>query len=563
MRRELGAKIFITLTALSLLLASCSLAPASLSTDETSESPAVTNETKDSSVKTEATSETSAAETTLPAGEQELIDRYNTFAKNLFDRLIPCGEGDEAAEVLRSVPGVKMVGKKQFYEDKEYLIFFEQPLDHKDPSCGTFIQTVYVCFEGKDAPNCFYIDGYDLGFLQMESQREDDPLLDAMEIPEELIKEISIGLDCNYILPEYRFYGTSAPDQLTKEDSDFWGLMNCEQASEDFHQIIEALKKTLGGRFCIEGCSKGGEAVAYQLAKHPEDGDLFIGQAAMVLLGNGDKDLYEYAYTTAGDLVYGKKAAKEMRDLITEFQIECLKNREELMPYYINHAGFVEAPFSPDLDYETMFDCQVLDQVYYWQYLFDNYIDGIKEALSMKDAKTGSERSSYISKLGDVLNMGYSSYQYTMYGKGREFQEKDIYNYMFQCFHEDGHYGYDFSYLRKAIKKSGTDAKLHVTEEMEKDLWDLRIDPSHRKLFPYDPSVLEARKQAVKNPSKPLIFINGLTDIYQTHEVKESDNGNVYIFNIPEACHVDADLEHLTSEQRKEFDKLVKKYMSN
>ena len=545
-----------------LMLASCSVAPAPRGTDETPESPAVTSETKDSSVTTEATSETSATETTVLTEEQKLIARYNSFAGNVTDRLIPCDEGDEAAVELMTIPGVKMVARKKFFEDKEYLLFFEQPVDHNDPSRGSFTQTVYIYYEGKDAPNCFYIDGYDIGYIVMDNFRVDFETDKRVKIYDEILHNFSIGPKTNYILPEYRFYGTSKPEGLTKDDNDFWALMNCEQASEDFHQIIEDLKKTLGGRFCIEGCSKGGEAVAYQLAKHPEDGDLFIGSAAMVLQGNGDKDLYKYAYSTAGDLRYGKEKAKELRDLITEFQIECLKNRDKLVPVVAVHSG-AEARYSPDLDKNIIFDCLVLDQVYYWQYLIDGYIDQVKDALSMKDADTHVEKEEYYSKLEFALFTGYSDLQYSLYGKSKGLQELDIYNYNFQSFHEDGHYGYDFSYLRKAIKDSGSDAKLYVTEDMEKDLWDLRIDPAHRELFPYDPSVLEARKEAVRTTTKPLILINGLTDIYHTHEVTESDNKHVHIFNLPESSHIEASPENLNGEMRKEFDKLVKKYMSN
>ena len=560
MRKSSAIRVLSLLLVLALSLTSCTAAKEGV-TEETN-----VTEARGSSESTEATAvssgESESSKTGLTEEEKNLVDRYNSYIKDVNDKLIPCDEGDQAAAELKTIPGVKMVGRKSFYEDKEYLLFFEQPLDHNDPSRGSFTQTVYIYYEGKDAPNCFYLDGYDIGYLEMFGHRSDYETDKKIKIYDDVLQRFSIGLKSNYIIPEFRFYGASKPENLTKEDADFWALLNCEQEAEDFHCIVEDLKEILTGSFCIEGCSKGGEATVYQLAKHPEDGDLFIGEAAMILLGNGDKELYEYAYTTAGDLRYGKEKAKELRDLITEFQIECLKNRDKLVPVVAVHSG-AEARYSPDLVKNIIFDCLVLDQVYYWQYLIDGYIDQVKDALSMKDADTHVEKEEYYSKLEFALFTGYSDLQYSLYGKSNGLQEWDIYNYNFQSFHEDGHYGYDFSYLRKAIKDSGSDAKLYVTEDMEKDLWDLRIDPAHRELFPYDPSVLEARKEAVRTTTKPLILINGLTDVYNTHEVKESDNENVHIFNIPEACHMEAAPEDLKGEMRKDFDELVKKYMSN
>ncbi|MBP5654486.1 MAG: hypothetical protein J6X33_03130 [Clostridiales bacterium] len=494
--------------------------------------------------------------------EKAIAEHYNDYANDADDRLVPCDEGDPAALELKAIPGVKLVARKSFFEDKEYLVFFDEPLDHKDPSKGTFTQTVYVYYEGKDAPNCFLIDGYEIGSYVMSDLREDFDTKLPLKIRDDILGEYSIGSDSNFILPEYRLYGTSQPDNLTKDDLEFWGFMNCEQAAEDFHDIIEAFKDSFTGKWCIEGLSKGGEATVYQLAKHPEDGDLFLGMAAMVLMDKGHMGLYKYAYTTAGDLVYGKEKAKNIRDLITEFQIECLKNRDKLTTLIWSRSSS-SYRFSPDLDKEILFDCMVLDQVYYWQYLRDDHLDKIKEAMSLKDAATHEDKEMYITRLCDALEAGYSGVQYALPTKTKGLQEIDLYSFLFQCYHEDGHFGYDFSYLRKAIKKSGSKAKLYVTKDMEDDIWDLRIDPSHRDLFSYDPSVLEARKSAIDNPDKPLILINGLTDIFNTCELTESDRSNIFIFNLPKSSHIDSFPGNLDAEQRLKFDEIVKKYMTN
>ena len=385
MRQRSTVRILSLVLVLAYLLSSCSIAGEKV-TEETgvtvTSASTETTETEETSV-----SSSAAGKAEFTDEEKIIADHYNSYTTNEDDRIIPCDEGDKAALELKAVPGVKLVARKSFFEDKEYIVFFDEPLDHKDPSKGTFIQTVYVYYEGKDNPNCFLIDGYEIGSYVMSDLREDFDTQKPLKIRDDILGEYSIGLVSNFILPEYRLFGTSKPDNLTKDDVEFWGFMSCEQAAEDFHDIIEAFKDSFTGKWCIEGLSKGGEATVYQLAKHPEDGDLFLGMAAMVLMDEGNMGLYKYAYTTAGDLVYGKEKAKEIRDLITEFQIECLKNRDKLTTLVWSRSSSTYK-YSPDLDKQILFDCMVLDQVYYWQYLRDDHLDKIKEALSLKGAAT-------------------------------------------------------------------------------------------------------------------------------------------------------------------------------
>lgn len=564
MKSNYPAKSLAALIALTLLLTSCTVA------EETVQDTAVASASVTSSAAettSAPTAETSASATSAGSSETSLTEeeavfsRYNSYTNTREDKLIPCDDGDQGAAVLGSIPGVKYVGKKRFFDEKEYLIFFEMPVYHADPSKGTFEQAVYVRYEGKDAPNVFVIDGYDLGWMVTSSYRDAGNYYDGSTFSENFEKFYSIGLKSNYFIAEYRFYGSSKPEEFGKDDLKFWACLNLEQASEDFHSIIENTKEVFSGRWCISGGSKGGEAVVYQLGKHPEDGDLFLAEAAMVFLNKNDPSLQEYAYTTAGDKHFGKKKAKEIRDLITEFQIECLKNRDKLVSRYYTFGKNSGNTFSSDLDREILFDCAVLDQVYYWQYLQEDQLDAIREALSKKDAKTHEEKEEYTNLLADALCTGYAPHQYALYKESSTLTEEDMYNYLFECYREDGYYGYDFSYLRKAIKESGSDAKLFVPEGLDLDLWTLRIDPEHRKTFSYDHSVLDVRTRTALTPSKHLIFINALTDIYQTEELKEINNSKVHIFNIPEASHAEAHPSDLKTKQRKEFDKLVRKYM--
>ena len=483
--------------------------------------------------------------------EQAVLDNYNALVGHVLtdEYFLPCNVNEEAANELRSIPNVVAVGKLDVFEDNEYMLFFETPTDHADPSKGTFIQRMHVYYEGKDAPNCFYIGGYDLNMIAIPESRE---------VNAELVCKTFFAekYGCNYFEPEYRFYGRSKPEGINENDTEFWELLTVEQASDDFHLMIEGIKKVFSGKWCIEGMSKGGEMVAYHTGRHPEDGDMFLAEATMILLGEGDTDLYEFAYNEAGDLVLGEAKAEEFRNRITEFQIECLRNREELAPMLWDEAQNTACTFSTDINMDILFDCTVLDQVYFWQYSApDSTLDRIDSALNLKNAN----REVYLDALLDALVDGYGPWQYELYQLND--YEDGMYYYLFESFREDGHYGYDFSYLREAIEGSGSDVKLYVTEDMEKDLWERRIAAEHREKFPYDPTVLKARIKAVDTTDENLFIINGLSDIFQTHEVKESDNPNVRIFNIPNVSHAESTPEYLSEEQLAEFDSLVRDIM--
>ena len=143
---------------------------------------------------------------------------------------------DELAEEFRKLPDVVNVQKSSHYDDSQYVLFFEMPVDHNDPSKGTFQQRVYVKYKGKDAPNMFTIGGYNLyyGMYDGDFYDEAEPLF-------------SEKYGCNLIEPEYRFDGNSRPDGFSNEKADYWEYLTCEQASEDFHEIIESLRRCFPG----------------------------------------------------------------------------------------------------------------------------------------------------------------------------------------------------------------------------------------------------------------------------------------------------------------------------
>ena len=445
---------------------------------------------------------------------------------------------DELAEEFRKLPGVVNVQKSSHYDDSQYVLFFEMPVDHNDPSKGTFLQRVYVKYRGKDAPNMFTIGGYNLyyGMYDGDFYDEAEPLF-------------SEKYGCNLIEPEYRFDGNSRPEGFSNEKADYWEYLTCEQASEDFHEI------------------KGGEFTAYQLGRHPEDADLFIAECAMLKIGKNSPGLPDYVYTTAGDDRYGKEVAKEYRDLLLEFQVEMLKHEDEFCEeYWKNATEMYGLKFASSFTKEILYECTVFDLAHIFQYDSEDMppdgdlFEEMKEALEVKDADTDWQKLQFKERSFEVMENLYGPWHYAYDERDVSGSSDDmnLYAFMFQCYREDGYYAYDFSYLRDALKKDGSDVSLYITKEMEPEVFGYRIADVHKELFAYNPDVLNTRVGAVEKTEKPLIIVNGLSDIYQVTEIKESDNPNVHIFNLPASFHDEVTLDHLSDEQFKEYDEVVR-----
>ena len=533
-----------------ILLSSCGKSDTTATeTESATQAPVTTSET---------TTETEPSETTFATTEEtdpSLITAVEVPDGIDFPRSANMTDAhDELAEEFRKLPGVVNVQKSTKYDDSQYVLIYEMPVDHNDSSKGTFQQRVYVKYKGKDAPNMFTIGGYNLyyGMYDGDFYDEAEPLF-------------AKKYGCNLIEPEYRFDGSSRPDGFSNDKTDYWEYLNCEQASEDFHEIIESLKTLLSGKWCIEGMSKGGEFTAYQLGRHPEDADLFIAECAMLKIGKNSPGLCDYIYTTAGDDRYGKEVAKEYRDLLLEFQVEMLKHEDEFCEeYWKNATEMYGLKFASSFTKEILYECTVFDLAHIFQYDSEDMPDGdlfeeMKEALEVKDADTDWQKLQFKERSFEVMENLYGPWHYAYDERDVSGSSDDmnLYAFMFQCYREDGYYAYDFSYLRDALKKSGSDVSLYITEEMEPEVFGYRIADVHKEFFAYNPDVLNTRVGAVENTEKPLIIVNGLSDIYQVTEIKESGNPNVHIFNLPSSFHDEVTIEFLSYEQFKEYDEIV------
>lgn len=143
-------------------------------------------------------------------------------------------------EGVVSVDEIVQSGDSKPFAEK-YLVTFVQYIDWNNPSLGTFTQRVEIGFKGYDNVNVMHVSGYELPEDRWE---EDDD------------HEISAMYNGNYIAVEYRFFTKSKHEGLSSNSTALWQYLTGENASNDFHNIIDQLKEILSGRWVFTGASK-------------------------------------------------------------------------------------------------------------------------------------------------------------------------------------------------------------------------------------------------------------------------------------------------------------------
>ena len=236
---------------------------------------------------------------------------------------------------------------------EKYLLTIQQPVDWSNPDSAMFTQRVEIGYQSEQSANVFHVRGY--GLNESSFPNDDRP-------------DIAKMYNANMIKPEYRFYGKSLPEGLSTDSTDLWQYLTDENASHDFHRIIEELKDILSGRWVFTGSSKGGQSTMIFASYYPDDADIYVPEVAP--FGDGtDGKLTRYLYEEIGNEKYGAEQAAKYRAELLEFQVEAVKNREYLQNHYWNVVESEDIRMRPYVTKGILFDMMLLEfAVQVWQY---------------------------------------------------------------------------------------------------------------------------------------------------------------------------------------------------
>jgi hypothetical protein len=164
------------------------------------------------------------------------------------------------------------------------------------------LQRVFIADKAVDSPVLFITEGYNGGYAERANY----------------INELSPMLNSNQICMDHRYFGESWPEPIN------YDYLTVENAAADQHKVVELMKKYYSGKWISTGISKGGQTVVYHRWLYPDDVDASVPYVCPLNFGVEDGRHEPFLTTVPG--------TEEQRKNIVDFQLEILKNREEVLP---------------------------------------------------------------------------------------------------------------------------------------------------------------------------------------------------------------------------------------
>lgn len=216
--------------------------------------------------------------------------------------------------------------------NRQFEVYITQPLDHQNPDGITFQQRIFISHVNELAPVVFMPSGYSSSPVK--------------------VAEISNPLQANQVYVAHRFMIGARPSILD------WQYLTIEQASNDFHRVVEVLKQIYTGAWISYGVSKNGQAALYHRRYYPDDVVGTIAISASLSLGVEDYR-YENFLNNIG--------SNSEREKIKLFQRKVLTERDQIIPMIRNYINSSEFHFNR-MNSSEILEFEVLEFPFsFWQ----------------------------------------------------------------------------------------------------------------------------------------------------------------------------------------------------
>ncbi|MCL3780047.1 aminopeptidase [Prolixibacteraceae bacterium JC049] len=372
----------------------------------------------------------------------------------------------ELKNMIEALPGVESVktmdGNQHF--NAKYEVMFRQPLDHKNPSAGSFLQRIFVAHFHFQHPMVLITEGYAAHYASRKSY----------------INELTTIVDGNQICVEHRYFGKSVP-----KDDPQYKYLTVANAAADHHAIIQQFKKLYQGKWLTTGISKGGQTTLFHRSLYPNDVDVSVPYVAPLNFGIEDGRHEPFI-----DQVGTPKDRKAIRN----FQLEVLKRRDKMLPMLKEVSD--DKGYTYRISLDEVLDYMVLEYSFaFWQW-------GTKR----KTIPTASASDK------DIFNhlMAISSCNY--------FAIEGIaptLSFFIQAAKELGYYGYDtkpFEQYLKIKTAKGYLNRIFIPENLD---------------LQYEKRTMKAVKKFVKKEDPKMLFIYGEVDPWSAPAVQFKNKKNM------------------------------------
>lgn len=236
----------------------------------------------------------------------------------------------KVVDKLKCLDSVSTVKENKTASPKHIEIFFKQPVNHFDPSDGTFLQRLVLIHKSENEPMVLQTSGYSI-----------------FGVWESVLTQL---FETNQIQVEHRFFSQSKPASLD------WSKLDIRQSAEDFHRITTAFKQIYPKNWVGTGASKGGMTSIYHRYFYPNDLDGTVADVAPLSFSTTDQRYVRFVDEVGGE------AYRECREKMKAWQMGMLQDRALFIPKITGdytHLG----------SNDVAFEHAVIEAAFYfWQY---------------------------------------------------------------------------------------------------------------------------------------------------------------------------------------------------
>jgi len=383
------------------------------------------------------------------------------------------------AEALKAIPQVSEVNvlESSTFPEK-YELKFIQPIDHHNPSLGTFTQRVVVGSIHPDSASVIVCQGYGAEFGYRKGYRD----------------EISSLFNTNDIVVEHRYFLESTPYPGIPFKDVNWDYMTGEQEAEDLHAIVTALKGVYHGKWISTGISKGGHNTMIYRAYFPDDVDFSVPYVGPVCTGVEDGRHEPF--------ISGYCGSAADRKAILNFQKDLLKHRDAYMPMLDSLAKADHLEFNIPLD--EVFDYCVLEFSFaFWQW-------GTPVTTIPSKNSSLKEKFDYLVRIA---------------GPDYFVKECDTTPFFVQAAKELGYYGYDTAPFKKWLHITSAEGYLE------------KIFLPQGCKFEFDRSLCDKVTGFISTTDAKMLFIYGQFDPWSSVMPANPGHDNIKFFIQPSGSH--------------------------
>ena len=376
-----------------------------------------------------------------------------------------------ALEALPSVKSVEVMKCKGFTE--KYMLRFEQPLDHKHPEKGTFLQRVFVCNVNRDSSTVIVTEGYGAAYAMRDAYRD----------------ELSVLFNLNNVVVEHRYFLESTPEGCD------WQFLTAENAAADYHKIVTELKTIYKKKWIDTGISKGGQNSVIYRSFYPKDMDLTVAYVGPFCRSREDGRHEPFIAEFAG--------TPQDRKAIKDFQTEYFKRKKAILPWFDSLCTANNYKFRSSM--EEAYEYTGLEFSFsYWQWGYPT------KAIPSNNA---SDREIFNFMM---RNCGPDYWDYTQANAP----------FYVMAAHELGYYGYDIEPFKEYLSIKSTKGYLERIW-LPKELIGSKFDKTLSKKL----------DKFIRRTKCDVIFIYGEFDPWSAVRAGDKHRDNVKIFIDPAGSH--------------------------